>query len=115
MRVQVLNATGFRSIGASINLHLRPELTCLIGANEHGKSNILDALALLNDGGFETHDKSVLDRRDESPHLSCSMSLSEEDKESLAEVLDAHLATLSEETATEEQIRTATIYRNSAA
>lgn len=40
---------GFRSIKAQVDLLVEEKVTVLIGANDHGKSNILQALTFLND------------------------------------------------------------------
>ena len=48
MKLKRIKITNFRSI-ESLDLHIEDGITTLVGANEHGKSNILDAINLLDD------------------------------------------------------------------
>ncbi|OGD10090.1 hypothetical protein A2397_04610 [Candidatus Amesbacteria bacterium RIFOXYB1_FULL_44_23] len=49
MRLTRVIITGFRSIQKSEEVVLDPRINVLIGANDHGKTNILDAIKCLND------------------------------------------------------------------
>jgi predicted ATP-dependent endonuclease of OLD family len=49
MRLKKLSITGFRSIKNEEILLLDDQITVLIGANDHGKSNLLAAIQCLND------------------------------------------------------------------
>jgi hypothetical protein len=49
MNLVEVQVEGFRSIRAREVLHTDPAVTILIGANDHGKTNILSAIASLND------------------------------------------------------------------
>ena len=49
MRLAKLKVSGFRSIKKAETLILDPRVTILIGANDHGKSNLLAAINCLND------------------------------------------------------------------
>jgi predicted ATPase len=54
MQVNAINVSGYRSIRDSLTVHLDPRVTVLLGANDHGKSNILQAILHLNaDHAFE--------------------------------------------------------------
>ncbi len=49
MHLREVQIEGFRSIRAKETVTIDPAVTVLIGANDHGKTNILLALASLND------------------------------------------------------------------
>src|ERR1700722_18354334 len=49
MRLAKLSIKGYRSIKKEETLVTDERITILIGANDHGKSNLLDALCCLND------------------------------------------------------------------
>jgi predicted ATP-dependent endonuclease of OLD family len=49
MKLDKVVITGFRSIKGTETISLDEKITVLIGANDHGKSNILDAVRCLND------------------------------------------------------------------
>lgn len=49
MRLKKVNLTGYRSIKKEEILLLDDKITVLIGANDHGKSNLLSAIQCLND------------------------------------------------------------------
>ena len=49
MKLDNLNVSGFRSIKDCLSVIIDERMTILIGANDHGKSNILSAVRCLND------------------------------------------------------------------
>lgn len=57
MRLVRVSIEGYRSIKERLDVTLDPHVTVLLGANDHGKTNFLQALRHLNEGvGFETDD-----------------------------------------------------------
>lgn len=50
MKLKKLVLTGYKSVKDKEILHLDDRVTILIGANDHGKSNLLAAITCLNDG-----------------------------------------------------------------
>lgn len=59
MKLTNINLTGFRSIKGLEKVRIDEKITVLIGANDHGKSNILDAIKALNDDSpFVADDKN---------------------------------------------------------
>jgi predicted ATP-dependent endonuclease of OLD family len=49
MKLKNLTINGFRSVKQKESLRVDEKVTILIGANDHGKTNLLDAIACLND------------------------------------------------------------------
>lgn len=59
MRLQSVDFHNFRSACATLtkcSLEIDPEITCLLGTNESGKSNLLDAMAKFESGDFVESD-----------------------------------------------------------
>jgi AAA ATPase domain len=50
MRLKEVCIDGFRSVKEKIRLLVDPRVTILIGANDHGKTNLLETIRTLNDG-----------------------------------------------------------------
>jgi hypothetical protein len=48
MRLHRVVITGYRSIRSETQLHLEPDVTVVLGPNDHGKTNCLSALLHLN-------------------------------------------------------------------
>lgn len=45
MHLRTLTLRGFKSFASATTLHLEPGITCVVGPNGPGKSNVVDALA----------------------------------------------------------------------
>lgn len=59
MRLLRVRVTSFRSIKEPVTLNIDPKITVLIGANDHGKTNLLEAIRALNkDRGLLENDES---------------------------------------------------------
>jgi predicted ATP-dependent endonuclease of OLD family len=97
MRLAKLDISGFRSVAGELSLHIGSALTCLVGANEHGKSNLLDALNLMDGGHFDEHDKYVHSKAKDEPSLTFSVELTDTEKKgiiaALGEQRESFLAT----------------------
>jgi predicted ATP-dependent endonuclease of OLD family len=66
MKLTKIIVSGFRSIKGSEELILDPKINILIGANDHGKSNLLEAIRCLNDDRPITEDDKNWDLPDTS-------------------------------------------------
>jgi predicted ATP-dependent endonuclease of OLD family len=88
-----LQLEGFRSVAGEITLHINEALTCLVGANEHGKTNLLEALNLMDTGSFDPFDKYVKSKDEDDPRLSYFVRISEPERRSLIHALEEQLAT----------------------
>lgn len=66
MRLRKLVMTGYRSVKQQESLVTDDRITILIGANDHGKSNLLAAIQCLNDDRSITADDKNWDSTDSS-------------------------------------------------
>ena len=56
MRLTRVEIEGYRSIGTKVDIHVQNDVTVLLGPNDHGKTNILNALTHLNpDARFDSN------------------------------------------------------------
>ena len=84
MRLNSVKIEGFRSIKESLTLHCDPRVTVVLGANDHGKSNILEAIRYLNaDQKFDA-DKDLnwdcAKSQETLPHIEFNLELGDDDK-----------------------------------
>jgi hypothetical protein len=95
MRLESFRVRNYRSINDSGDIHVS-RITALLGRNESGKSNLLRALHSLNPiAGFEAlkpikdfpRHKRLEECTDNTPVLSTTWSLDDDDKEALLEVI----------------------------
>src|SRR5437867_10876795 len=95
MRLVRMEIEGYRSVAARIALHLDPNVTVILGANDHGKSNVLEALTHLNgDKKFDQERDLNWDRTDDPknfPFLSFEFELDDADRTNLLELANAAL------------------------
>jgi predicted ATPase len=77
MRLKSVRVTNFRSVKDSTKFSVEPDVTCLVGKNESGKTALLQAMALLNpldvgsvrklsDLDYPRHEKRRLQKQTES-------------------------------------------------
>lgn len=87
MRLERVTIAGYRSIREVFKLDLDPRVTVVLGANDHGKTNLLNGILHLNeDHPFDQENDLNLDyegRRDEFPAVSYSFRLSDQEREEL--------------------------------
>jgi predicted ATPase len=71
---------------------VQSEITCLIGANEHGKSNLLDAISLMSKGEYAAYDKSVGSYRPADPKIDYFLQANPAERKKLLDLVDQALA-----------------------
>ena len=88
MRLTRVEIEGYRSIGRKVDIHVERDVTVLLGANDHGKTNILSAIEHLNaDKPFALDTDLNWDRvsqSDEFPCLTFHLQLDESDRSAIA-------------------------------
>lgn len=87
MRLEYVAIAGYRSIREPFEFDLDPRVTVVLGANDHGKTNLLNGILHLNDDHpFDQENDINLDyegRGDEFPAVSYSFRLSDEERAEL--------------------------------
>lgn len=87
MRLEQIAIAGYRSIREPFKLDLDPHVTVVLGANDHGKTNLLNVFLHLNaDHPFDQEDDLNLDyvgREDEFPAIRYVFRVSEEERKEL--------------------------------
>ena len=86
MRLVRVSIEGYRSIKERLEVTLDPHVTVLLGANDHGKTNFLQALRHLNEAeGFETDDLNWdhADKAESLPVLRFELELAEDEQKYL--------------------------------
>src|SRR5258706_9058263 len=85
MKLDKLIIHGFKSIQDNLDFYVRDHITCLVGANEHGKSNLLRAIHLLGEASIDLQEKNAVINEDSIPEITYTFLLSQKDKSVLAE------------------------------
>lgn len=86
MKLAHVRIGGYRSIGEALELHVDDHVTVILGANDHGKTNVLSALLHLNpDTPFSDGDLNwdYGGRQAEFPFVHYTFRLSDEEREVL--------------------------------
>jgi chromosome segregation ATPase len=89
MRLARVSIEGFRSIEKKLETVIDPHVTVLLGANDHGKTNFLDALRLMNrEHGFEPDDLNwdCTGRAEELPAIEFVLDLNENERRELVQL-----------------------------
>jgi predicted ATP-dependent endonuclease of OLD family len=89
MRVVKVTLEGYRSLRDVVELHLDPLVTIVLGANDHGKTNILDGLLHLNsERRFDDDDLNWdrVDSRASLPRIRYELRLSDMERAELREI-----------------------------
>src|SRR5437773_6998582 len=87
MKLKRVTITGYRSIRKRFDLDLDDRITVILGANDHGKTNLLNALLHLNpDHPFSREDDLNWDHPDRAadfPDLRFTLELSSDERRDL--------------------------------
>ncbi|MBI5151332.1 MAG: AAA family ATPase [Candidatus Pacebacteria bacterium] len=97
MKILSVSVTGYKSVQEETVLFLRDNLTCFIGANEHGKTNLLNAIHKIGEQKLDPADaNSVLSNKGitELPKISYELKFEDTDKQQVKELLDEQLKVL---------------------
>jgi predicted ATP-dependent endonuclease of OLD family len=92
MRLSQVILRGYRTVPGELKIFVRPTLTCMIGANEHGKTNILDAIDLLKAGTFKAYDRNANLKTDSHPELVFTLKMVKEERAALVDALKKEIA-----------------------
>lgn len=86
MKLVEVEVEGYRSIRDPLRLVVEPNVTVMLGANDHGKTNLIDALRHLNaDAPFNEADLNwdCMARSKDLPRVAGRFSLSDDEREAL--------------------------------
>jgi predicted ATP-dependent endonuclease of OLD family len=86
LRLTEVKVAGFRTFASEITLVVDPTVTVLLGANDHGKSNLLSAVGHLNDDAvFKDEDLSwdLSGSSTSFPDVSWTFTLTDDERDSL--------------------------------
>jgi predicted ATP-dependent endonuclease of OLD family len=91
MRLSSIEVFGYRSFSKKAVLHLDPAVTVIIGANDHGKTNLLEALTHLNKDAKLDKEKDLnWDHID--PYLAFTFQLDEDDRAEILRIAQEKMA-----------------------
>ena len=84
MNLRQVEIEGFRSITQEVTLMVEPSITIIVGANDHGKTNLLEAVSFLNsDKTFDMERDLSWDRADDAdkyPRIVYEFSLDDQER-----------------------------------
>lgn len=92
MYLSRLRVAGFKSIRGEVDLTVDRNMTIILGANDHGKSNLISVLQHLNrDSPFAGDDLNwdLIDRSDTLPEATFEFELTDDEVVALADVENA--------------------------
>ena len=106
MHLKRVEVEGYRSIGEKVVIHVECDVTILLGANDHGKTNILNAISHLNsDNPFDPATDLNWDRRaspDKFPCITFHLRLEDSELVKIAELAGAPLSVVTSSALTDE-------------
>lgn len=98
MRLWSVEINGYRSFSKEMVLHLDPTVTIVIGANDHGKTNLLEALTHLNRGTTFDKERDLnwdhIEEPEEFPYLNFTFRLDDDDRAEVLRIAQEKLAEL---------------------
>ncbi len=101
MRLLQLQLSGYRSVRDEITIHIDRNVTVLLGANDHGKTNVLESLLHLNHEATFQPDDLNWDREGQEaafPRAEFVISLNTDERKTLFELwTEEHLASVAQE------------------
>src|SRR5438094_8672632 len=87
MKLKLVDIEGFRSIRKKVTLIVEPNVTVVLGPNDHGKSNVLAAFSFLNEEmRFDPENDLNWDLEEQSeafPYMRFVFSLNQPEREGL--------------------------------
>ena len=102
MQLTEVYIDGYRSMSKGFSLRIEPAVTVILGANDHGKTNPLEALRHLNpDNPFNKDPDLNWDHESDPenfPHVTYKFGLSEEDRAKLLEIANSPESRIEPET-----------------
>ncbi len=96
MRLAAVQISGYRSFSKKVTLHLDPSVTVVMGANDHGKTNLLEALTHLNPETEFDEERDLNwdhdEHPDEYPYIGYTFDLTDEDRAEILRISEEKLA-----------------------
>ncbi|SRR6266550_6354618 len=90
MQLNLVEIEGFRSVRGKLSLVIEPNVTVILGPNDHGKTNLLAAISFLNeDNKFDAENDLNWDlegQEERFPSLRFHFSLTEEERNALRDL-----------------------------
>ena len=87
MKLTKVEIAGYRSISKKILVHFDPNVTVVLGANDHGKTNLLDALTHINQDTTFDAERDLnwdhINKSEEFPWLKFEFELNDSDRQGL--------------------------------
>lgn len=102
MQLIEVDIDGYRSMSKGFSLRIEPGVTVILGANDHGKTNLLEALRHLNpDNPFNKDPDLNWDHESDPenfPHVTYKLGLSKQDRAKLLEIANSPESRIEPET-----------------
>src|SRR5205823_5030886 len=89
MQLVEVTVEGYRTFKSEVSLHIDSRITVLLGANDHGKSNLLAAISHSNDDKAFTSDDlnwDLASKRSDFPKISWLYDLTLADRQELSKL-----------------------------